>query len=171
MQEEAVSVGMTGKIHFVLTMTSPACPEQYDVFLGSRQVGYLRFRHGHFWAYYPDSEGSRVYTAELSQDIYHSVFSEEERDTQLPLALDALIDAISKDKSLDFECRRAFDYEIDDHEVLEDFNWQEKPLTVAERVRTFIQRIRNRSVNFNDLDFYDLELTETERDSNDEDSR
>ena len=33
-----------------LILTCGACPEQYDVFDGDRQVGYLRLRHGHFRA-------------------------------------------------------------------------------------------------------------------------
>ena len=31
---------------FQLVLTCSACPEQYDVFLGERQVGYIRFRWG-----------------------------------------------------------------------------------------------------------------------------
>ncbi|MEE8737909.1 MAG: hypothetical protein SOI66_03240 [Bifidobacterium sp.] len=167
MQDETVGINKPEKLHFVLTMTSPASPEQYDVFLGLSQVGYLRFRHGHFWVHYPDVKGKRVYTAKLSEDFDHGAFSKEERDTQLTLALDAIVDALIKDKSSDFEHRPAFDYEIDDDEVQEDFNYQKKPFTMAGRVRAFIYRIRNRSVNFNDLNFSDLDLTEAERDSND----
>jgi hypothetical protein len=151
-------------------MTSLAFPEQYDVTLDGRQVGYLRMRHGHFWAYYPDADGPRVYEAELSQDFSHGIFSPEERDTQLPLALDAIVDALMKDDPLDIG-RPTFDYQINDDDVREDFNYERKPLTVLEKVQQFVQRTRNRSVDFNDVDLNDIDLTETECDSNDKDSR
>ena len=44
-------------------MTCSACPEQYDVYKGANQVGYLRLRHGSFRAEYPDCGGKEVYYA------------------------------------------------------------------------------------------------------------
>ena len=35
--------------------TSSACPEQYDVFKGGKQVGYIRLRHGVLSCRYPKS--------------------------------------------------------------------------------------------------------------------
>jgi hypothetical protein len=37
-----------------LTLTCGACPEQYDAHLNGARVGYLRLRHGRFYAAYPD---------------------------------------------------------------------------------------------------------------------
>lgn len=170
MQNQPDKTASPTRLHFVLTMTSLAFPEQYDVSLDGRQVGYLRMRHGHFWVYYPDADGTRVYEAELSEDFSHGIFSTEERDTQLPLALDAIVDALMKDEPPDGE-RPTFDYEIDDDDVLEDCNYERKPLTVLEKVQQFGQRIRNRSVDFNDVDLSDIDLSEAEFDLNDEGSR
>lgn len=180
MQNPTDKTSSPTRLHFVLTMTSLAFPEQYDVTLDGRQVGYLRMRHGHFWVYYPDADGARVYEAELSEDFSHGIFSPEERDAQLPLALDAIVDALMKDEPLDIG-RPAFDYEIDDDDVREDFNYERKPLSVLEKVQQCGQRTRNRSVDFNDvdlndvrineIDLNDVNLSEIESDSNDKDSR
>ena len=35
---------------FKLVQTCGACPEQYDVYEGDEEVGYMRLRHGHFHA-------------------------------------------------------------------------------------------------------------------------
>jgi hypothetical protein len=40
-----------------------ACPEQYDAFIGERQAGYLRMRHGFFRVDYPDCGGETIYEA------------------------------------------------------------------------------------------------------------
>lgn len=48
--------------------TSFACPEQYDVFIGEAQVGYLRLRHGAFRVDYPECGGETIYTAEPDGD-------------------------------------------------------------------------------------------------------
>lgn len=180
MQNPTDKTPSTTRLHFVLTMTSLAFPEQYDVTLDGRQVGYLRLRHGHFWAYYLDADGARVYEAELSKDFSHGIFSTEERDAQLPLALDAIVDTLMKDEPPDVECP-AFDYAIDDDDVREDFNYEREPLTVLEKIQQFSQRIRNRFVDFNDVDLNDVRingidpndvnLSEIESDSNNKDSR
>lgn len=39
---------------FVLHLTCPLCPEQYDVFFAGQKVGYLRLRHGCFTVEHPD---------------------------------------------------------------------------------------------------------------------
>ena len=39
------------------------CPEQYDVYFGDFQIGYLRLRHGSFSASYPDYTGETVFHA------------------------------------------------------------------------------------------------------------
>lgn len=71
-----------------LVCTCSACPEQYDVFDGDTQVGYLRLRHGYFRADYPDCGGETVYEADTVGD---GVFAENERMPQLEKAVAALI--------------------------------------------------------------------------------
>ena len=44
--------------------TSFACPEQYDVFLKNKQVGYLRLRHGVFRIDCPDCGRETIFTHE-----------------------------------------------------------------------------------------------------------
>jgi len=50
--------------NYNLVMTCSECPEQYDVFRGTKQVGYLRLRHGGFRAEYPDCGQEEVYWVE-----------------------------------------------------------------------------------------------------------
>lgn len=70
-----------------LECTCGACPEQYDVFDGERQVGYLRLRHGHFRADCPDCGGETVYESEPEGD---GVFADEERMQELTSAVKAI---------------------------------------------------------------------------------
>lgn len=42
--------------------TSYACPEQYDVFDGDEQVGYVRLRRGTFSVSIPDANGRDIFT-------------------------------------------------------------------------------------------------------------
>lgn len=69
-------------------MTCGACPEQYDVYLGEHNVGYLRLRHGFFYAQATD-DGYVVYEARPEDS--DGVFSEEDREEHLPKAIDTLI--------------------------------------------------------------------------------
>ena len=62
-------------------MTCPACPEQYEVFNGAVQVGYVRLRHGFLRCDYPDHGGETVY--EASPDGDGCFNSEKERLTHL----------------------------------------------------------------------------------------
>lgn len=71
-----------------LVQTCFACPEQYDVFDGERQVGYLRLRHGHFTAEYLQPGGTLLYQAKTHGD---GIFEDEaERRLHLGLALEAI---------------------------------------------------------------------------------
>jgi hypothetical protein len=58
-----------------LVCTCSACPEQYDVFDGDRQVGYLRLRHGWFRADCPDAGNETVHEAYPRGD---GVFDDED---------------------------------------------------------------------------------------------
>lgn len=68
-----------------LERTCYACPEQYDVFYGETQVGYLRLRHGNFTAECPDCRGELVY---FSSDCKgDGLFEESERYEYLTRAV------------------------------------------------------------------------------------
>lgn len=72
---------------FVFTMTSEACPEQYDVFRKDDMdsiVCYVRLRHGYLYAVCPDVGGEFVY--ETNVDGHGGYFcNEEERIKHLIL--------------------------------------------------------------------------------------
>lgn len=72
---------------FILNKTCSACPEQYDVYKGGTQVGYLRLRHGRFRADVPDCGGATVYSAYPNGD---GIFDSDERDHFLGEAIDAI---------------------------------------------------------------------------------
>lgn len=72
----------------ILYQTCSACPEQYDVFFGETQIGYLRLRHGNFRATYPDVGGTDVFYAAPKGD---GIFEEDERMPYLEKAVKALI--------------------------------------------------------------------------------
>lgn len=70
-----------------LEMTCRACPEQYDAFVGDKQVGYLRLRHGHFSVEFPDCGGEILYEASTIGD---GIFDDSERDNHIQRAKDAI---------------------------------------------------------------------------------
>ena len=70
-----------------LKQTCTACPEQYDVFIGNNQIGYLRLRHGSFTASFPDHMGEIVYTAHPEGD---GIFEDHERKKYIREALNAI---------------------------------------------------------------------------------
>lgn len=72
---------------YSLVLTCSACPEQYDVFLGDEQVGYLRLRHGSFRADTPHCGGETVYRAEPVGD---GIFETAERERYLIEAVEAI---------------------------------------------------------------------------------
>jgi hypothetical protein len=63
------------------------CPEQYDVFDGDREVGYLRLRHGWFRADWTEGETVTVYEAHPNGD---GGFDDDERDKYLTAAVEAI---------------------------------------------------------------------------------
>lgn len=76
---------------FDLVQTCGACPEQYDVYKGGNQVGYLRLRHGWFYASVPDCSDNIVYEAEPKGD---GIFETDERTRYLTEAIDAIAAAM-----------------------------------------------------------------------------
>jgi hypothetical protein len=70
-----------------LVKTCNACPEQYDVFDGDEEIGYLRLRWGHFAAHAGGPSGPAGYEALTIGD---GVFDPSERDLHLRNAVAAL---------------------------------------------------------------------------------
>lgn len=66
-----------------------ACPEQYDVFLDGKQVGYVRLRHGDMTVECPDCGGNLVYEASPRGD--GDFYDEAERDYYLRFAGAAIL--------------------------------------------------------------------------------
>ncbi len=69
--------------NFHYTMTSPMCPEQYDVYDINNPtdiVAYIRLRWGCLRVYCPDYDGELVFECEFAEDEYLGTFpSENER--------------------------------------------------------------------------------------------
>lgn len=70
-----------------LVETCGACPEQYEAFIGDKQVGYLRLRHGWFRVDFPCVHGEIIYEAEPKGD---GCFYDDEREFFLEQAKKAI---------------------------------------------------------------------------------
>jgi hypothetical protein len=66
------------------------CPEQYDVFDGEKEVGYLRLRHGSFAAYLTGraTDWDAVYRSDAMQG--DGCFEDDEREKFLTAAVQAI---------------------------------------------------------------------------------
>ena len=73
-----------------LEMTCGACPEQYEANYKGSEVGYLRLRHGYFYASVPNVGGADVYEAWPKGDGVF--YDQEERDHHLNNAKEAIAD-------------------------------------------------------------------------------
>lgn len=80
---------------FILEQTSYACPEQYEVYLNKKHVGYLRLRNGYFYCAYPDIGKEIVYEAYPKGD---GIFQDDEREFYLEQALQAIARKLGIDK-------------------------------------------------------------------------
>lgn len=69
-------------------LTSAACPEQYEIFKGDKQVAYYRLRHGAFRVDIPDCGGNTIYEAEPKGD---GIFDDNERLVYMTKALRELL--------------------------------------------------------------------------------
>jgi hypothetical protein len=70
-----------------LVLTCGACPEQYDVFFEEQEIGYLRLRHGRFYAEYVPTE-EIVYVDHPKGD---GIFDDDEREEELTKAVKAIV--------------------------------------------------------------------------------
>jgi hypothetical protein len=77
-----------------LVQTCGACPEQYDAFIGDKQVGYLRLRHGYFRVDYPDCGIKTVYEANPKGD---GIFTPDEREYYLNEAKKAILKEVNNE--------------------------------------------------------------------------
>jgi len=82
---------------YQLVLTCPACPEQYDVYVGYDLVAYFRLRHGVFRAHVPDYDGKIVYEANPVGD---GVFLSDERVKYLTEAILAVQAHYINDRNL-----------------------------------------------------------------------
>ena len=71
-----------------LVQTCGACPEAYDAFLGDKQVGYLRLRHGFFRVDFPDYRGEQIVGAYPEG---YGMFLDHEREMYLSMAKSAIM--------------------------------------------------------------------------------
>lgn len=70
-----------------IVKTCDYAPEQYDVFDGDKQVGYMRLRWGQFTVHCPDVGGELVYSAVTG---FGSFDSKGQRSHHLALAIAAI---------------------------------------------------------------------------------
>lgn len=76
---------------FTLRLTCESCPEQYEVYKGEKQVGYLRLRHGIFRVDVPDSEVNGMKTVYVTnQCAGDGQFRSDEREYWLEEACRAI---------------------------------------------------------------------------------
>lgn len=82
-----------------LRMTCGACPEQYNAYIGDKQVGYFRLRHGSFRVDYPECGGETVfYSSNVKGD---GVFEDDEREYFLTKGVIAILDIIKEEEQLE----------------------------------------------------------------------
>lgn len=62
---------------FEFVKTCDACPEQYDIFKGHIEVGWVRLRYGTLSAYYM---GGLIYSREFDDEYKGEFSSDEERE-------------------------------------------------------------------------------------------
>lgn len=91
---------------FTLVETCYACPEQYDVYLDKKKVGYMRLRHGAFECRHLGPEGGIVYREYPNGD---GRFDYDERDYYITLALEALRKHIQRDGGMTYEIVEEYD--------------------------------------------------------------
>lgn len=84
------------KLYFI--ETCEACPEQYDVFKGGRQVGYVRLRWGTVTCDFPDCRGDTIYSHSFDDGWKGSFEDSEERDMYLDRIATAIHAALAQEK-------------------------------------------------------------------------
>ncbi len=75
-----------------LEQTCGACPEQYDAYVGDRQVGYLRLRWGYFCVEVPYD--GKVVLDHQFDDHWQGSFEDDQREEWLSKAKQAILEAL-----------------------------------------------------------------------------
>lgn len=70
-----------------LILTSEAFPEQYDVYKGKHQIGYLRLRNGKFRANYPRHGGEEIFFHEFDDALKGHFDDDDERTRFLEMVI------------------------------------------------------------------------------------
>ena len=73
----------------------PESPEQYEVYIGDRIVGYVRYRFGYLSADYPDAGMNEVFGRELKRQT--GQMTNQERGRWLPVIARRLNQCIQRD--------------------------------------------------------------------------
>ena len=84
-----------GEMKFVLVETCYACPEQYDVYLYNKQVGYMRLRHHMFRCDFRRCGESELYCVNVKSD---GRFDDDEREFYIEEALKEIAKKLGIDK-------------------------------------------------------------------------
>lgn len=78
-------------------MTCSACPEQYEVYLNDRQVGYVRLRYGVLRVDYPECLDETIYVKKIGEEYTGQFESNGQRDYYLNLIADLIWEKIHKE--------------------------------------------------------------------------
>lgn len=86
--------------NFEFKETCSACPEQYDVYLEGKQVGYVRLRWGGLRCDYPDVGGDTIYTHNFEDGLLGAFTNNNVRNYHLEKIAESLYNRISQTENL-----------------------------------------------------------------------
>lgn len=89
--------------NYALIQTWHSAPEQYEVFKGGKNVGYLRLKYGTLRVFYPGVTGNQIASFETKG---YSSFEEEEKTEFLEKAVAEIDKHIKKDSHRKRRLRR-----------------------------------------------------------------
>ncbi len=73
-----------------------ACPEQYEVFKGNKQVAYIKLRYGHLRAIYPNINGEVIYEKKYKEIYKGWFFDDEEKMVELNNIADCILKKLNE---------------------------------------------------------------------------
>ncbi len=89
-----------GTFPFEFHETCGACPEQYDVYLEGKQVGYVRLRWGGLRCDYPDVGGQTVYRYDFDDGLMGCFDDDKQRDFHLEKIAQSLYNRINESETV-----------------------------------------------------------------------
>lgn len=96
---------------YLLKMTCYQMPEQYDVYLGDAVVGYMRLRHGYFYASMYECDGHIVYEADtVGTNMFEDNNERAYHIDRAILAIDEFLDRFNSQKLYKFDYTDYDDY-------------------------------------------------------------